>query len=47
MKQKFRRVHTRKIDRGVARKVMETLGMRRVVKRGTFAREWRNYAKEV
>lgn len=47
MKQKFRRVHTRKIDRGVARKVMETLGMRQFVKRGTFRKEWRNYAREV
>ena len=47
MKQKFRRIHTRKIDRGVARKAMETLGYHRVVSKGFFARNWRKFAQDV
>lgn len=34
------RVHTRKIDRRVARRQMELIGMRKVNKTSHYAREW-------
>jgi len=50
MKKKCRRVstrvHTRKIDRCVARKRAQQAGMRKVTKNGFFANNWQALAKE-
>ena len=48
-KQKFRRVHTRKIDRGVAKNNMKILGvnLHNCIKHGQFNTQWRQYAQEV
>lgn len=40
------RVHTRKLDRGVARKFTKDVGMHKVTKNGFFAKNWRELTKE-
>lgn len=44
MKAQFRRVHTRKIDRSVAKHGMKIMGIHKPVKSGYFRRNWREYA---
>ena len=48
-KQKFRRVHTRKIDRAVAKNNMLILGvnLHNCIKQGKFGTQWRQYSQEV
>lgn len=48
-RQKFRRVHTRKIDRMVAKNNMHILGIsvHDCIKHGRFSDAWKEYSKEV
>lgn len=39
------RIHTRKLDRGVARARMKQSGHKRVTKNGWFAANWRAFAE--
>ena len=46
-KAKFRRIHTRKLDRSVAKHGMKIAGIKKAVKSGYFADHWREYANAI